>query len=151
MSDSFATPWTIACLVPLSTGFPMQEYWSGLLFPSLGDLSDPGIEPSSPALAGGFFTTEPPGKPNVYKNNTWLPGRQSHKDEYKIIHRSTARDNTLSHRCISIQSLKKTCPIHCFVVMFFSNQYVVMFFHIIKRFLNTWFFIEVSSLLKYLV
>ena len=43
-------------------GFLRQEYWSGLPFPSPGDLSDPGIEPVSPALAGGFFTAEPPGK-----------------------------------------------------------------------------------------
>ena len=43
-------------------GFPRQEYWSGLPFPSLGDLSNPGIEPTSPTLAGGFFTTEPPGR-----------------------------------------------------------------------------------------
>ena len=45
-------------------GFLRQEYWSGLPFPSPGDLSDPGIEPVSPALAGGFFTAEPPGKPS---------------------------------------------------------------------------------------
>ena len=60
------TPWTVALLAPLSTGFPRQEYWSGLPFPSLGDLPDPGIEqafPASPALAGRFFTTEPPGDP----------------------------------------------------------------------------------------
>ena len=44
-------------------GFSRQEYWSGLPFPSPGDLPDPGTEPRSPALAGGFFTTEPPGKP----------------------------------------------------------------------------------------
>ena len=43
-------------------GFPRQEYWSGFPFPPPGDLPDPGIEPMSPALAGGFFTTEPPGK-----------------------------------------------------------------------------------------
>ena len=43
--------------------FPWQEYCSGLLFPSPGDLPDQGIEPVSPALAGGFFTSEPPGKP----------------------------------------------------------------------------------------
>ena len=48
---------------PLSMGFPRQEYWSGLPFPSLGDLPNPGTEPVSPALPGGFFTTEPPGKP----------------------------------------------------------------------------------------
>ena len=44
-------------------GFPKQEYWSGLPFPSPGDLPNPGIEPTPPALAGRFFTTEPPGKP----------------------------------------------------------------------------------------
>ena len=59
----FATPWTVAHQAPLSMGFPRQEYWSGLPFPPPGDLLDPGIEPKSPALAGGFFTTEPPGKP----------------------------------------------------------------------------------------
>ena len=46
-------------------GFPRQEYWGGLSFPSPGDLPDPGIQPESPALAGGFFTAEPPGKPSV--------------------------------------------------------------------------------------
>ena len=46
-----------------SVGFPRQEYWSGLPFPSPADLPDLGIEPSSPAMAGGFFTTEPLGKP----------------------------------------------------------------------------------------
>ena len=56
-------PWTIARQAPLSMGFPRKEYCSGLPFPSPGHLPDPGIEPTSPALAGGFFTTEPPGKP----------------------------------------------------------------------------------------
>jgi len=56
------TPWTIAHKALLSMGFPRQEYWSGLPFPSPGDLPDPGIKPMPPALAGGFFTTEPLGK-----------------------------------------------------------------------------------------
>ena len=59
MYDSFATSWTVACQVPLSMGFPRQEYWSGLPIPSPGDLSDPGIEPKSPALEDRFFTPEP--------------------------------------------------------------------------------------------
>ena len=62
----FVTQWTVGHQTPLFMGFPRQEYWSGLPFPSSGDLPDPGIEPTSlvsPALAGGFFTTEPPGKP----------------------------------------------------------------------------------------
>ena len=46
----FAIPWTIAYQVPLSMGFSRQEYWSGLLFPSPGDIPNPGIEPRSPAL-----------------------------------------------------------------------------------------------------
>ena len=61
--DSFMTPQTVAGQAPRSMGFPREENWSGLPFPSLGDLPDPGIELMSPALAGGFFTTEPPGKP----------------------------------------------------------------------------------------
>ena len=56
-------PWTVARQTPLSMEFSRQEYWSGLPFPSPGDLPDPGIEPTSPALAGRFFTTAPPGKP----------------------------------------------------------------------------------------
>ena len=61
MSD-FTTPWTAACQAPLSVEFSRQEYWSGLPFPSPGDLPQPGMEPGSSALAGGFFTTEPSGK-----------------------------------------------------------------------------------------
>ena len=64
MWDS-ATPWTVARQAPLCMGFSSQEYWSGFPFPTLGDLPDPGNEPGSlvsPALAGGFFITEPPGK-----------------------------------------------------------------------------------------
>ena len=60
----FATPWTVAYQAPQSMESSRQEYWSGLPFPSLGYLPNPGIEPASPALAGGFFTTEPPEKPS---------------------------------------------------------------------------------------
>ena len=65
MSDSFVTSGTVAHEVLLSMGFPTQEYWGGLPFPFPGDLPDPGIELTSPALAGRFFTTEPPGKPQL--------------------------------------------------------------------------------------
>ena len=77
MSDSFTTPQTAAHQAPLSMGFPRQKYWSGLPFPSPGDLLDPGIEPATPALAGRFFTTEPPGKSNagVTQDNSALPTR----------------------------------------------------------------------------
>ena len=56
MSHSFATPRTAAHQAPLSMGFPRQQYWSGLPSPSPGDLSHPGIEPTSSALAGRFLT-----------------------------------------------------------------------------------------------
>ena len=59
MSNSFATPWTVAHQAPLSTGFPRQEYWNGLPCSSPGNLPHPGIEPMPPALADKFFTTEP--------------------------------------------------------------------------------------------
>ena len=57
----FVTPWTVARQASLSMGFPRQECWNGLPFPSPGDLPDPGIEPASPALAGECFSTVPPG------------------------------------------------------------------------------------------
>ena len=53
-------------------GFPRQEYWDGLPFPSPEYLPNPGIEPMSPALAGGFFTTEPPGKPHWHQYHSTL-------------------------------------------------------------------------------
>ena len=65
MSDSL-TPWTVALQASLiSMGYPRQEYWSVLPFPPPGALPDPGIKPAPPALADGFFTTEPPGKPEL--------------------------------------------------------------------------------------
>ena len=71
VSNSFATPWTVARQAPLSMEFPWQQYWSGLPFPSPGDPLEGGIKLASPALADGFFfvclfladgffTTEPP-------------------------------------------------------------------------------------------
>ena len=57
LRPTLATPWSAPCQAPLSMGFPRQGYWSGLPRPSPGDLPDPGIGPTSPALAGGFFTT----------------------------------------------------------------------------------------------
>ena len=66
MSDS-ATPWTTAYQAPPSTGFSKQEYWSGLPFPSPGDLPNPGIEPGFPAFQADALTSEPPGKPHPKK------------------------------------------------------------------------------------
>ena len=62
MSDS-VIPWTVAHQAPLSMGFSSQEYWSGLPFPSPGDLPHPGIEPGSTPLQEDTLPTESPGKP----------------------------------------------------------------------------------------
>ena len=58
----FVTPWTVAYQAPPSMGFSRQECWSGLPFPSPGDLPDPGIEPGSPTLQADALLSEPPGK-----------------------------------------------------------------------------------------
>ena len=60
----FVIPWAVACRAPLSMGFSRQEHWSGLPFPSPGDLPEPGIEPRSPALQADSLPLEPPGKPH---------------------------------------------------------------------------------------
>ena len=60
----FGAPWTVAYQALLSMGFSSQEYWSGLPFPSPGDLPNPGIEPWSPALQTDALPSEPPGKPD---------------------------------------------------------------------------------------
>ena len=64
------TLWTVAHQAPLSMGFSRQEYWSGLPFPSLGDLPSPAIEPRSPALQADTLNSEPRGK-SVYTLNTY--------------------------------------------------------------------------------
>ena len=67
----FVTPWTVAYQALPSMGFSRQEYWSGLPFPSPGDLPDPGIEPGSPALEAEALTSEPPGKPRKHYFSLW--------------------------------------------------------------------------------
>ena len=63
---TLCNPWAVALQAPLFMGFPRQEYWKGLLFPSPGAVPDTGIKPGSPALEGGFITTKPPGKPTTH-------------------------------------------------------------------------------------
>ena len=72
----FVTPWTTACQAPLCMGFSRQEYWSGLLYPSWGDLPDPGSNPRL-LLGRRFSTAVPPGKPVCYF-------RAKQKFEHKI-------------------------------------------------------------------
>ena len=72
----------VACQAPLSMGFSRQEYWSGLPFPSLGALPEPGIEPGSPTLQADSLQSKPPGKPTLEHRSEI---RQSQKDSYCMI------------------------------------------------------------------
>ena len=63
LCPTLATPWAVARQAPLSMEFSRQEYWSGLPFPSPGDLPNPGVEPGSPALQADSLPTELQGKP----------------------------------------------------------------------------------------
>ena len=72
-----ATPWTVAYQAPPSMEFSRQEYWSGLPFPSPGDLPDPGNKPRSPALQADTLLSEPPGKPIHYAYFTTIKPRQN--------------------------------------------------------------------------
>ena len=67
------TPWTVAYQASPSMGFFRQEYWSGLPFPSPGDLPDPGIEPGSPALEADALTSEPQGSPSITSDTQMTP------------------------------------------------------------------------------
>ena len=79
----FGTPWTVAYQAPLSIEFSRQQYQSGLPFPSLGDLPDPGIKPTSPALQADTLPSEPPGKPWPEMSNylPWL-----HRNRLLMMH-----------------------------------------------------------------
>ena len=94
----FATPRTVAYQAPLSIGFSRQECWSGLPFPSPGDLPDPGIEPRSPALQTDALPSEPPGKPlhlnvesekvkNSERVEQWLPGGGSRENGEMLVYK----------------------------------------------------------------
>ena len=68
----FAAPWTVAYQAPLSMGFSRQEYWSGLPFPSPGDLPHPGIKPRSPASQADALPSEPPGSPSWLRSHNFV-------------------------------------------------------------------------------
>ena len=123
-SDCFATPWTVTCQASLSMGFPRQEYWSGLPFPSPGDLPNPRMEPESPSLAGRFFTTEPPGKPSHQP----LCNRGSVADSVYPVRFLHIFDSTISmNSLICFHYLKKILSIFLFVYfyLFKDIQHVI--------------------------
>ena len=100
----FATPWTVARQTPLSIELPRQECWSGLLFPSPGDLPNQRIKPTSPALQADSFLSEPPGSQACYLNKTlplWWTGYR------------TPRPSVTSYNCTSV---------------YFTSKILVLFF-----------------------
>ena len=101
----FASPWTIAQQIPLSTGFSRQEYCSGLPFPTPGDLPHPEIEPTSRALAGEFFTTAPPGKPS---SDQQLPRKIKWRISTKLMASEQTNDIDKSHKRQSVKPGIKT-------------------------------------------
>ena len=76
-------PWTVAYQAPLSMGFSRQEYRGGLLFPSSGDLPNPGIEPKSPALRADSLPAELPGKPLTIKTRVKI---SQFSNTFKVMH-----------------------------------------------------------------
>ena len=99
----FATPWTVAYQAPWSMGFSRQEYWSGLLFPSPGDLPDPGIEPRSPALQADTLPSETPGKP--------IPLKVTVKSEHSVSITSLFLDTCFPSCSKDILRSHHTCKI----------------------------------------
>ena len=90
----FVTPWTIAYKGPPSMEFSRQEYWSGLPFPSPGDLPNPGIEPRSPALQAVALPSEQPGKPIGF----WAHPNQHNSSEIDCICQDPMSKYSHTHR-----------------------------------------------------
>ena len=97
----FASPWTVARHAPLAMGFSRQEYWSGLPFPSPGDLPDPGIEPASPVR--GFFTAEPPG--HSYKLVLSPSGHRHRRGGRACTHVSTRMESVTDYSAARLSFL----------------------------------------------
>ena len=93
-----ATPWTVACHAPLSMEFSRQEYWSGLPFPSPGDLPNPGTELRSPALQVDSLPSEPPRKPRKGKEGNFF------KDSGELLPNTFALNWLYQWKCTFIQS-----------------------------------------------
>ena len=97
MSDSFGTPWTAALPAPLSMGFPKQECWTELSFLSPGDLPNPGIKHTSPALADGFFANVPLGKPSGILIHLFSIKRDDIQDKPERERQEAWRDSEGAH------------------------------------------------------
>ena len=120
----FASPWTVARQTPLSMGFPRQESQRELPFPSPGDIPDSGIKPASPALAGGFFTTE-----DVSSRQFCLPCLK------KILCKNTYSPNLVTHSTLiyCCQEDKLTLQ-----RQFGSGYFAILFSGIIYSYITTY-------------
>ena len=124
----FAILWTVAHQPPLSIGFSRQEYWSGLPFPSPGDLSELEIElasPVSPALAGGFFTTEQTRKPQkwsmVESKSLW---KFQSCDFGHVYFQITFREEKVNTWIKTLNTLHFTCACMCVCVC--ASSYIML-------------------------
>ena len=108
----FATPWTIAYKVPPSVEFSRQEYWSGLPFPSPGDLPNPGIEPGSPALQADALPSEPPGG-SVVKHPSASAGARGDAGLIPGLGRSLGEGNgnPLQYSCLETPMDRGACGV----------------------------------------
>ena len=128
------TPCSVASQAHLSMKFSRQAYWSGLKFPPPGDLPNPGIKPASPvspALAGGFFTTAPPGNPIPCDPTTcWIFHYILGKNlSYGIVHCCTSLSNCLFHSHPPAGQLTR-CDwgpsfIYCFISCIKNNAWLI--------------------------
>ena len=120
----FATPWTVACLAPLSMGFSRQEYWNGLLYLPPANLPDPGIKPTAPALQENSLPTETPGK------NSQIS--KKHQNSLKNL---SSPSQTFTGNPFSIHlCLKKQIDLCCRIGVYKILKQVPWYFHLLYIF-----------------
>ena len=146
----FATPWTVAYQAPLSMGFSRQEYWSGLPFPSPGDLPDPEMEPRASALQEDALPSEPLGKPTIYFY--FLPHPHSMWDFSSLTRDGTPVPSALEGGVLSTEPLGKS-QISSFFNSYLTFHYLGSFLALVSAFLlcsspgisSTWQTVEAAS------
>ena len=119
---------TVAYQASLSMGFSRQEYWSGLPFPSPGDLPDPGIEPESPALEADALTSEPQGSPiytkyTLFNSDTWGTLFSHNVQTIYKVSQTSYKINNNSQGNLSSQDTRLHCTINVYMI-YFSDLYL---------------------------
>ena len=124
----FAKPWTAAYQTSPSMGFSRQEYWSGLPFPSPGDLPDPGIELGFPSLEADALTSEPPEKPQIRCSEPWHVSRLPPLQKYISIWNHYYKKSKIKTQNSPKQVIKKKFEIICTSVLLWSKHKFCNFF-----------------------